>query len=187
MQYEHTRPRERTTETQSEHPYEVIFAAFQERREQSLNGKIVIKARDLPWQQSRQGKSKYYIHTRDREAAVRDWMFFAKEIHTESGAHTHQGGLVIYILEGRGYSVYDGVRFDWKPGDLMILPLKPGGIEHQHFNLLDDQPSMWVAFIYVPFQHATGSVMTQVKEQSNWRDVADSEGDDAGPAEAGDR
>ena len=60
----------------------------------------MIKGKDLPWQQSRQGRSKYFLHLRAEDRAMQDWMLFQKDIMTESGAHTHQGGLVIYD-EGR--------------------------------------------------------------------------------------
>jgi gentisate 1,2-dioxygenase len=106
-------------------------------------------------------------------------MLFQKDIMTESGAHTHQGGLVIYVTRGAGYSVFDGVEYHWKPGDLLILPVKPGGVEHQHFNYDDDQSSQWVAFIFIPFLFQTGSMLAQVKEQSNWREVATQEQDGA--------
>ena len=72
--------------------------------------------------------------------------------------------------------MFDGVEHHWKPGDLLILPVKPG-VEHQHFNYDDNQSSQWVAFIYIPFLFQTGSMLAQVKEQSNWRDVAAQEQD----------
>lgn len=175
MTTEQTRTRSRAAATQAAHPYEVLFSSFKARREQASTGQIVIKGKDLRWQQSRQGRSKYYLHIQNETAAVRDWYLFKKDVQTESGAHTHQGGLVIYVISGRGYSVFDGVRLDWKPGDLLILPVKPGGVEHQHFNLLDNESSVWAAFIYLPLLHVTGSMLAQVKEQSNWRSLADSE------------
>ena len=148
---EQTRLRERDRAAENQHPYEVFFDAFKERRAQAENGQIVIKGKDLPWQQSRQGRSKYFLHLRAEDRAMQDWMLFQKDIMTESGAHTHQGGLVIYVTRGAGYSVFDGVEHHWKPGDLLILPVKPGGVEHQHFNYDDEQSSQWVAFIFIPF------------------------------------
>ena len=133
---------------------------------------MVIKGHDNPWQTSRQGRSKYYLHIEAEEVAVRDWMVFRKEVLTESGAHTHQGGLIIYVLRGSGYSVFDGERLDWKEGDVLVLPVKPGGVEHQHFNLDSTGSSEWIAFVYLPFMHATGSMLTQVKEQTGWQEEA---------------
>lgn len=164
------------------HPYEVMFQAFRERRRQAELGQVVIKGSQLPWQTSRQGRSKYYLHIEARGVALQDWMVFRKEVMTESGAHIHQGGLVIYVLRGHGYSIFDGARLDWKQGDLLVLPVKPGGVEHQHFNLDPAGSSEWIAFVFLPFLHATGSVLTQVKEQTAWRNEP---ADSAWPREAG--
>jgi quercetin dioxygenase-like cupin family protein len=147
-----------------------MFQTFQDRRRKAHAGRIVIRDEDSAWQTSRQGRSKYYLHIEAEDVAVQDWMVFRKEVMTESGAHTHQGGLIIYVLRGRGYSVFDGERLDWKQGDVLVLPVKPGGVEHQHFNLAPDGSSEWIAFVYLPFMHATGSMLTQVKEQTGWRD-----------------
>lgn len=155
------------------HPYEVMYETFKERRERAKAGQVVIHGADIPWQTSRQGRSKYYLHIESDIAPTRDWMVFRKEIHTESGAHTHQGGLIIYVLRGSGYSVFDGERIDWTVGDILIIPVKPGGTEHQHFNLDPSGSSEWIAFVFLPFMHATGSMMTQVKEQQGWRDDVD--------------
>jgi gentisate 1,2-dioxygenase len=43
----------------------------------------------------------------------------------------HQGGLVIYVLEGegaegRGYTILDDERYEWEAGDVMTLPLRQG-------------------------------------------------------------
>ncbi|MEE8472253.1 MAG: hypothetical protein V3S82_03685, partial [Dehalococcoidia bacterium] len=39
-----------------------------------------------------------------------------------------------YVLEGKGYTVVDGVRHDWEKGDVVLLPIKPDGVVFQHFN-----------------------------------------------------
>ena len=64
MTLERTRLRERDRDLEASHPYEVLFSAFKERRKSSDTGQIVFKGKDLPWQQSRQGRSKYYLHIR---------------------------------------------------------------------------------------------------------------------------
>ena len=64
------------------------------------------------------------------EAVLDDWNIFVQDIKVHSGKHRHQGGLVIYIIEGEGWSEVDGERHDWEAGDLLLLPLKPGGVEH---------------------------------------------------------
>src|SRR4029079_5870704 len=123
MTLERTQVRERDRDMEASHPYEVLFTAFKERRKSAETGQIVFKGKDLPWQQSRQGRSKYYVHIRGEvNQAIRDWYVFAQDIHTQCRRHTHQGGLVIYVTKGKGHSVFDGKTMDWKPGDLLILP-----------------------------------------------------------------
>lgn len=86
---EQVRLRERDRTEEDRHPYEVFFSTFKERRDLANNGQVVIKGKDLPWQQSRQGRSKYFLHMKAENRAVQDWMLFQKDIQTESGAHTH--------------------------------------------------------------------------------------------------
>ena len=44
-------------------------------------------------------------------------------------AHRHTGSAVYLAFEGRGQSVIDGQRFDWRPGDLFVVP---GWAWHEH-------------------------------------------------------
>jgi gentisate 1,2-dioxygenase len=103
------------------------------------------------------------------DTALRDWRVFAHEIHTHSGRHTHQGGIVIYVTRGRGYTVVNGVREAWKAGDLLLLPVVPGGVEHQHWNQDPDQSSEWIAFRFVPWQYATGASFDQNENSPDWK------------------
>ena len=43
-----------------------------------------------------------------------------------------------YILDGKGYEIHDGVRYDWKAGDIAIVP---NNCVHQHFNASDTEPA----------------------------------------------
>ena len=72
------------------------------------------------------------------------------------------------MTEGKGYSIVDGERWDWEKGDLVLLPMKPGGVEHQHFNL-DDKPSVWAAFINTPIQEHVASDLQQPRSRPTSR------------------
>ena len=48
----------------------------------------------------------------------------------KSGMHSH-GEEAIYVVEGAGYSVIEGTRYDWKKGSTIAVPY---GAPHQHFN-----------------------------------------------------
>ena len=45
--------------------------------------------------------------------------------------HGHVNEAAFYILDGVGYEVHDGVRYDWKAGDVAIVHMN---CVHQHFN-----------------------------------------------------
>ncbi len=45
--------------------------------------------------------------------------------------HGHQNEAAFYILEGRGYEIHDGQRYDWEKDDLVIVH---NDSVHQHFN-----------------------------------------------------
>lgn len=106
-------------------------------------------------------------HLEDKMAAP-GWTTFIQRITKHSGKHIHQGGVAIYIVDGKGYSIVDGVRYDWEAGDLIILPFKPGGVEHQHFNKEPDRPSHWIALIFHPWFYYTASHITQVETHPDW-------------------
>lgn len=145
--------------------YESEYAHQRSIRERAYSGKILVRASERQWQQSRQGLLKYYLSRASLDdTALKDWIVFVHEIHTHSGKHTHQGGLAIYVLDGEGYTVVDGVRHDWMKGDLLLLPIKPGGCEHQHFNLSPNKPARWLALIYKPLHDEVASGMEQREE-----------------------
>lgn len=47
-----------------------------------------------------------------------------------TGRHKH-GEEAMHIVSGEGFSLVDGVRYDWRGGSTLLMPF---GSEHQHFN-----------------------------------------------------
>jgi len=45
--------------------------------------------------------------------------------------HGHVNEAAFYILDGKGYEIHDGVRYDWSAGDVAIVHMN---CVHQHFN-----------------------------------------------------
>ncbi|HKY50360.1 MAG TPA: cupin domain-containing protein [Candidatus Limnocylindria bacterium] len=56
---------------------------------------------------------------------------FEEAPHSGSHKHTHTEAM-LYVLEGRGYSIVDGERYDWEAGDAVHVP--PRMTTHEHFN-----------------------------------------------------
>ena len=49
----------------------------------------------------------------------------------KSQKHGHVNEAAFYILDGKGYEIHDGVRYDWQAGDVAIVH---SNCVHQHFN-----------------------------------------------------
>ena len=159
---ERTRMRERGAI--QENAYERVIRDRQEFAERQKAGPVVIKPSDREWEMTRQGKLLFYLHPEvHKDTPLHDWLVFSLDIQTHSGKHRHQGGLVIYILEGKGYTIIDGQRVDWGEGDLILLPIKPEGVEHQHFNADPGKPCRWVAFLNLPIMDFVAMELTQVE------------------------
>src|SRR6185503_632038 len=161
---ERTRVRER--EAPSLNAYEMGMARDRAWAERQQAGRIVVQMADTPQELMRQGYLRYYLDSGRRvlDTPLQNWSVFTHEVRKISGKHRHQGGLIIYVIDGTGYSVVDGERVDWEKGDLVQLPLREKGVEHQHFNSHPDKPAVWMAFIHLPLKEYVASEMTQSEE-----------------------
>jgi len=56
--------------------------------------------------------------------------------------HGHQNEAAFYILEGRGYEIHDGRRYDWEKDDLVMVH---NDSVHQHFNADPDRRALALA------------------------------------------
>ncbi len=150
--------------------YEVLIQDRIAIAQRQQNGPIVIRSEDRPIQVNRQGTLRYYLAPLSYpDTPLQDWLVFENHVRTHSGKHRHQGGLVIYVIDGEGYSIVDGERFDWKSGDLLLLPIRPGGVEHQHYNLKADRPCRWIAFCHMPTMDNLAMEMTQIEVSPDFR------------------
>jgi hypothetical protein len=161
-EFERTRERERPPI--QDNPYERTLKYRREQAERNAHGPIVIKKSERQVFMARQGRLRFFLDPGYyTDVPLLHWRVFTHEIRTKSGRHRHQGGLVIYVIIGKGYSVVDGERVDWQAGDLLLLPIKPGGVEHQHFNIDPGSDCRWIAFSYMPFFDHVASEFTQTE------------------------
>ncbi len=157
------RVKERERPPLKDNPYERVMRQRKELKERNMTGPVVIREAEQEWFQARQGKLKFFLDPVSfKNTPLQQWRVFIHDIRTKSGKHRHQGGLVIYVLEGKGYSIVDGEKWDWEKGDLVLLPMKPEGVEHQHFNAQPEKgPAIWAAFINIPIQEYLASDLQQ--------------------------
>jgi gentisate 1,2-dioxygenase len=66
--------------------------------------------------------------------------------------HRHTVEAVIYVLQGNGHSIVDGVRYDWAPGDFISVPMFSW---HRHINT-GDQDFIYLAATTGPLSLALG-------------------------------
>jgi gentisate 1,2-dioxygenase len=55
-----------------------------------------------------------------------------------SQKHGHVNEAAFYILDGDGYEIHDGIRYDWHAGDIAIVH---NNCVHQHFNASTTKPA----------------------------------------------
>ena len=98
-QFQRTRVRER--EPGAGDVYEQNLRLQLAIRELSLTGPVVIRGEDRPFQQTRQGRLKFYLcRGITTDVPLKDWHCFVLDVQRHSGKHRHQGGLAIFVLEG---------------------------------------------------------------------------------------
>ncbi|MFQ5965742.1 MAG: cupin domain-containing protein [Candidatus Scalinduaceae bacterium] len=72
-----------------------------------------------------------------------------------SGNHRHYYESLIYIINGKGYSVVEGNKVKWEAGDIIYAP--PWSW-HQHFNTDPDKEVRYVAYTNAPLLQNVGGI-----------------------------
>jgi gentisate 1,2-dioxygenase len=116
-------------------------------RENRKSALMVIRGDELPQEINRQGLMRWYLHPAITDTVLTTHMFFEQEIPpgSRSGRLKFQGEQVMFILEGKGYTLINGVKHHWEAGDVVNLPLRKEGIIIQHVNEDPNLPAKFVA------------------------------------------
>ena len=147
--------------------YESMLRWRAEWLEKQLTGKLLVRSADRDFEASRQALLKRYVTFEfTPEVASVNWSVFLNDVKQHSGRHRHQGGLVLFVIEGSGRTDIDGTLYKWNRGDLITLPIRPGGVEHQHFNDQVGKDCRWVAFYYKPFEDWVCHTMTHIQDHT---------------------
>jgi len=148
--------------------YESMLRWRAEWLEKQLTGRLLVRSTDRDFEASRQALLKRYVTFEfTPEVASINWSVFLNDVKQHSGRHRHQGGLVLFVIEGSGSTDIDGTLYKWKRGDLITLPIRPGGVEHQHFNDHAGKDCRWVAFYYKPFEDWVCHTMTHIQDHTD--------------------
>ncbi len=131
-------------------------------------GEVIIKGKETPFELMEQGYIREMNMPGWRHTASDNIQFHLHRIPVHSGKHVHQGGYSLFVVQGKGYTVVDGVRHDWEDGDLILLPYKAGGVEHQHFNRDAKKPAIWLAMVSRPLREIVGRRTLQREVSPDW-------------------
>ena len=91
----------------------------------------VRRAKDIKLRDGPQTYSRHYVEPKD---GISQLFHIHMEEYAPGGRsqkHGHVNEAAFYILDGEGYEVHDGIRYDWSAGDVAIVHMN---CVHQHFN-----------------------------------------------------
>ena len=91
----------------------------------------VRKGRDIKFTDGPQTFSRHYVEPKDGISQLFHLHIEEYGPGGRSQKHGHVNEAAFYILDGTGYEIDDGVRYDWKAGDIAIVH---NNCVHQHFN-----------------------------------------------------
>jgi gentisate 1,2-dioxygenase len=98
----------------------------------------VMKGKNVKFLDGPQSYSKHFVEPVD---GITQTLHIHLEEYSPGGKtqkHGHVNEAAFYILDGTGYEIHDGVRYDWKAGDLAIVH---NNCVHQHFNASETKPA----------------------------------------------
>ena len=126
--------------------WEELFKLRDEQRERQKTAVQVVKGSELPLENNKQGLMRWFLHPQIKDTVLSTFLFFEQVIPpgSRSGRIKCQGGQVMFILEGRGHTIIDGVKHSWAERDTLNLPLKRDGLIIQHVN---DDPNNIARFL----------------------------------------
>jgi quercetin dioxygenase-like cupin family protein len=98
----------------------------------------VRKAKDIKFVDGPQTYSRHYVEPKD---GISQLFHIHLEEYAPGGRsqkHGHVNEAAFYILDGDGYEIHDGIRYDWTAGDVAIVH---NNCVHQHFNASNTKPA----------------------------------------------
>lgn len=86
-------------------------------------------------------------------------------------AHRHVHSNVYHVFKGKGYTVMNGVRFDWEEGDFFAIP---SWTWHEHVNLSEDEPAYLYSTNDLPIMEAFDfEVVEEYQENEGYQFIND--------------
>ena len=127
--------------------WDELLALRDRQREARKTAVQVVRLSELPLENNRHGLMRWYLHPSITDTILSTLAIYRQEIPAGSrtGRLKFQGGQIMFIVEGRGHTMLDGVKHAWEAGDVLNLPTRRDGIIVQHFNSDPDKTAVFLA------------------------------------------
>jgi quercetin dioxygenase-like cupin family protein len=144
------------TDMQGRNLWDELFKLRDKQREDLNKSVWLIKGKQLPWENNKQGIMKWYMHPFLKSPCINTLTIFVQEIPpgSRSGRLLHPGNQVIFVWEGQGYTLLDGQKHHWSQNDVVQLPLRRNGVTFQHVNTDPDNRALLICCEPNAFQSA---------------------------------
>ena len=138
---------DRTAKLANVNLWNELLALRDTQREQRKTAVQVVRLSELPVENNQQGLMRWYLHPSITDTILSTLSIYRQDIPpgSRSGRLKFQGGQILFIVEGRGHTILDGVKHAWEAGDVVNLPCKRDGIVVQHFNADPAEPAAFLA------------------------------------------
>ena len=140
----------------------------------------VRKGRELKFVDGPQTYSRHYVEPKD---GVTQMFHLHLEEYAPGGKsqkHGHVNEAAFYILDGKGFEIHDGIRYDWQAGDVAIVH---NNCVHQHFNASPDKPARALVIKTKPMFMFMNMLFQQLVEPRPKTPAPGAEGYEVRPAE----
>lgn len=98
----------------------------------------VKKAKETAFVDGPQAFTRHYVEPKDGITQTFHLHLEEYAPGASSQKHAHVNEAAFYILDGAGYEIHDGVRYDWEAGDVVVVH---NNCVHQHFNASKERPA----------------------------------------------
>jgi gentisate 1,2-dioxygenase len=136
--------------------YEYYVRQFQEECYWRQNVPQVVKQSMRKWENTRNGKTLWFLHPAFDTMDVGMKLFEAYLMELppggHSGKHRHLGDEIHFIIEGEGYEEIEGTRWAWGPQDAVSIPNLNA---HQSFNASTEKRALFLVYKSRTFEYSS--------------------------------
>jgi quercetin dioxygenase-like cupin family protein len=131
-----------------------------------------ISEEELAWVRTKQDWRAALLGARENGFITSGTTMLAEiPVRWHTGKHSH-GEEAVYIVEGKGFSVIDGLRYDWETGSCLFIPF---GAAHQHFNS-GDKAVRYFSAMALPLERFVGMAKLTQYEEAGETALGESDG-----------